>query len=91
MQTLRIERILFCAATIILSIYSIILILYHITLVLTIMNDDELHFTNYILYVSILSSFHDEPQVTTFSLFALYYTNFGPLHIDHGVEILDMH
>ena len=61
--------IFFCSETIILGICRIILIPYQITLVLTIMNDDELHFTNYILYISILSSFHDEPQVTTFSLF----------------------
>ena len=52
-----------------------------------IMNDDELHFTNYIHFILISSfcrlSFHDEPQVTNFSLFTFILVYIGPLHIDH--------
>ena len=56
------------------------------TLVLS-LNDDELHFTNYIHFILINSfcrlSFHDEPQVTTFSLFTFVKLYIRTLHIDH--------
>ena len=45
------------------------IIQYYVTLAPS--RNDELHFTNYILYISSLSSFHDEPQVTTYHLFTL--------------------